>query len=189
MTPTPAALDLASGCGAVFGAGGLPPNSQHGNSFHSDFPLPRLKQAGRARPRGHRPRDCVRRQAAVIRATNEAIGALNFLSGGEVKIGTGIRPAATFELPEAPAVVQRLHDVIDKVEFEPLGQEASLKAMLRGRGGEYENSDLAQRSLASFNIHALALPESTATAPLVYDLLEGDLEAQQSVKEPERLLR
>ena len=61
--------------------------------------------------------------------------------------------------------------------------------MLRGRGGDFESSDPSQGALASFSIHALSLPESTATAPLVYDLLEGDPEAQQNVKEPQRLLR
>ena len=172
-----AVLGMPDGRGAGCRAGGSPPNSMHGNSRTLDFPLPLLEIPPPASSRSRRQCDRSRKEAAVFRATNDAIGALNFMGGGEVSVDSVIHPVS---LAEAPQVVQRLHAAVGQMDFEPAGEEASLKAMLRGRGGDYEASDPSQGALASFSIHALSLPETTASAPLVYDLLAGDPEAQQN---------
>jgi hypothetical protein len=90
---------------------------------------------------------------------------------------------------DATEPIRALYDTVSATEFEPVGEEAALPSLLRGRGGDYESSDPAQGSLASFSLHALSLPETTASAPLVRDLLTGDATAQQQVEEPQRLLR
>ena len=182
----PAASSPVSGRGHLSGQEALPPSRQHVNLRQATFPLAPLKVTCRSVSRGRRLREGDRRRAAVVEATNGVLEALNFLSGVEGGSDARIHPVS---LAEAPPVVQQIHGAVSSVDFEQVGEEASLKAVLRGRGGDYESSDSTQGALASFSVHALALPESTAQAPLVYDLLEGDEQAQQNVKEPERLLR
>ena len=86
-------------------------------------------------------------------------------------------------------LLQEVSAQVKHGDFDQIGEEAALSSLLRGRGGDYECSDPSQGSLASFNIHALSLPTTTSGAPMVRDLLMGDAESQQSVDEPQRLLR
>ena len=164
MCPTPAMPSPTTGHGFRFGQGSPTEDSMHDNSQHcASFPLPHLEEPRQARSRGRRLRERARKEAAVFKATNEVVDSLNFLGGEVNRAAAGIQPAIS--LAEAPPALQTLHEVCLGVDFEPAGEEASLKAVLRGRGGDYENSDPTQGALASFSLHALALPESTATAP------------------------
>ena len=160
----------------------------HFNSPLLTFPLPRLIEPGVEPGRGRRSLAASRRATAVTRATNEVLEALDFLNGEEERSDVVIhRPLVAPS--DAPEPIRALYDTVCATDFEPVGEEAALKSLLRGRGGDYESSDPTQGSLASFSLHALSLPETTASAPLVRDLRTGDATAQQQVEEPQRLLR
>ena len=150
--------------------------------------LTTLQMPGAGYPRGRRHREGAAREGAVVKAVNESVNALNFMGWHQVgAVGAGIHPPVS--LARAPSAVQRIHQHISEVDFELCGEKASLKAVLRGQGGDYASDDLTQCALTSFSIHSLSVPSSTVSAPLVYDLPVGDPEAQQTVKEPQRLLR
>ena len=169
--------------GETLGHGALAPKGMHSNLF-VDSPLPRLTVPEACD--GRRPSTAARKARAVVRATNDALDALDFMNGNGWKPQTGIRSCI---LHEAPPELRQVHAKVESTDFDQIGEEAALASLLRGRGGDYQCSDPTQGSLASFNIHALSLPETTAGAPLVHDLLEGDPTAQQQLNEPQRLLR
>ena len=136
-----AASSPAFGRGDSSGQEALPPSRQHVNSRQVIFPLAPLKVPCRSVSRGRRLREGDRRRAAVVEATNGVLGALNFLSGVEGGCDARIQPV---DLAEAPAVVQQIHGAVSSVDFEQVGEEASLKAVLRDRGGDMRLLCLSQ---------------------------------------------
>ena len=159
----------------------------HFNLLADDGGLPRVEIPDRRCQKGQRPSASNCQIRAVARATNDALDALDFMNG---RYPNSAGRNSAVPLHETPHCVRDLHRRVGHCAFDNVGEEAALKQLLRGRGGDYEGgADPSQGSLASFYIHGLSVPDTTAGAPMARDLLHGDPTNQQFLDEPQRLMR
>ncbi len=151
------------------------------------FPLPKLPGPERA---PHRCRRTCRRRAEAGRLaslTNEAIAALNYMSGFVDE--TGGAPRATSEMQrEVIARTEDLARLVMRAHPDAPSQRAAYMELLRGKAGY--DLDFAGTTLSPFHIDRVSLPSDLSGAPNIVgvpgdaDRTLVEVEAQPFLRDP-----
>ena len=109
-----------------------------------------------------------RERLDLVRMTNEALDALNFLGGWTEDAGSGCVPPSNMQR-EVMARAEDLACLVMRARADAPSRQAAFRGLLQGKAGY--DLDLAHATLAPFHMDRVSLPSNLDGAPDIRSVL------------------